>query len=111
MRIKAHSRSYVAKCMPHQSGKLSQNLLGRLVVMEPANIRDVVQRLEKRRLVTKEPDATDRRLTLVSLTSTGLSFIRNLLPVEMECTARTLAPLNQDDRKRLCDLLRELVEG
>src|SRR4051794_26872747 len=35
----------------YERGLLSQNLLGRLVAMEPANIRDVVRRLKKRRLV------------------------------------------------------------
>ena len=56
-----------------ERGKVSQNLLGRLVAMEPANIRDVVVRLRKRSLVTTERDPTDGRQVLVSLTATGLS--------------------------------------
>jgi MarR family transcriptional regulator, lower aerobic nicotinate degradation pathway regulator len=95
----------------HERGKVSQNLLGRLVAMEPANIRDVVQRLKKRRLVTTERDPTDGRLILVSLSSTGQSLIRDLLPVEIDCTAKTLAPLERDERKLLYDLLRRLAEG
>ena len=79
--------------------------------MEPANIRDVVQRLKKRRLVTTERDPTDGRLILVSLSSTGQSLIRDLLPVEIDCTAKTLAPLERDERKLLYDLLRRLAEG
>lgn len=95
----------------YERGKVSQNFLGRLVAMEPANIRDVVLRLKKRRLVTTERDRTDGRLTLVSLTPTGCSFIRDLLPVEMECTCKTLAPLDRDERRLLYDLLRRLAQG
>src|ERR1700738_3543372 len=75
----------------YERGTLSQNLLGRLVAMEPANIRDVVQRLKKRRLVSTRGDPDDARLILVGLTPTGMSLVQDLLPIEVECTAMTLA--------------------
>src|ERR1700704_6608195 len=59
----------------YERGTLSQNLLGRLVAMEPANIRDVVLRLKKRRLVSTGRDPSDARLLLVSLTSSGMSLV------------------------------------
>jgi MarR family transcriptional regulator, lower aerobic nicotinate degradation pathway regulator len=94
----------------HERGMLSQNLLGRLVAMEPANIRDVVQRLKKRRLVSTRRDPDDARLILVSLTSSGASLVQHLLPIEMECTARTLAALNASERGLLYELLGRLAE-
>jgi MarR family transcriptional regulator, lower aerobic nicotinate degradation pathway regulator len=94
----------------HERGMLSQNLLGRLVAMEPANIRDVVQRLKKRRLVSTRRDTDDARLILVSLTSSGASLVRYLLPIEVECTARTLAALSANEKKLLYDLLGRLAE-
>jgi DNA-binding MarR family transcriptional regulator len=95
----------------YERGALSQNLLGRLVAMEPANIRDVVLRLNKRRLLETRRDPTDKRLILVDLTSSGVSLVEQLLPIEIECTARTLAPLDADQRKQLYDLLGRLAEG
>ena len=92
-----------------ERGKVSQNLLGRLVAMEPANIRDVVQRLKKRCLVATERDAADTRLIVVSLTTTGQALTRGLLPIEMACTSKTLAPLDQKERLVLYDLLRRLA--
>src|SRR5258708_34879377 len=65
----------------YERGTLSQNLLGRLVAMERANIRDVVLRLEKRRLVTSRRDPDDARLNLVSLTPYGRSLIEELIPI------------------------------
>src|SRR5271168_2135517 len=58
----------------YERGALSQNLLGRLVAMEPANIRDVVLRLKRRRLIMTRRDPEDGRLILVSLTSSGTSL-------------------------------------
>jgi MarR family transcriptional regulator, lower aerobic nicotinate degradation pathway regulator len=95
----------------YERGTLSQNLLGRLVAMEPANIRDVVLRLKKRRLITSRRDPDDARLNLVSLTPSGRSLIEELIPIEVECTALTLAPLNAKEKQILYDLLQRLADG
>ncbi len=95
----------------YERGTLSQNLLGRLVVMEPANIRDVVQRLKRRRLVATERDPEDGRQILIRLAPAGLALVRKLLPVEAACTKRTLAPLAPAERLVLYDLLRRLAAG
>ena len=95
----------------YERGTLSQNLLGRLVAMEPANIRDVVLRLKKRRLVTTRRDPDDGRLILVSLTASGTSLVEELLPIEIECTARTLAKFNANEKTLLYDLLGRLADS
>src|SRR5580704_9273569 len=95
----------------YERGTLSQNLLGRLVAMEPANIRDVVLRLKKRRLVATRRDPDDGRLILVSLTASGTSLVEELLPIEIECTARTLAKFNANEKTLLYDLLGRLADS
>jgi DNA-binding MarR family transcriptional regulator len=95
----------------YERGVLSQNLLGRLVAMEPANIRDVVLRLKKRRLIMTRRDPRDGRLILVSLTPTGLSLLERLLPIEIQCTAKTLAALNAGEKRLLYDLLGRLADS
>lgn len=95
----------------YECGAVSQNRLGRLVVMEPANIRDVVQRLLKRGLVETESDPEDKRQLLVRLSAAGRTLTQDLLPLQMDSTARTLAPLEPKERRILCDLLRRLAEG
>lgn len=93
-----------------ERGTLSQNF-GRLVAMEPANIRDVVLRLKKRRLVTTRRDPDDGRLILVSLTPSGTSLVEELLPIEIECTASTLAKFNANEKALLYDLLGRLADS
>jgi DNA-binding MarR family transcriptional regulator len=95
----------------YERGTLSQNLLGRLVAMEPANIRDVVLRLKKRRLVMTRRDPEDGRLVLISLTPAGLSLVEKLLPIEIECTAKTLARLNANEKTLLYELLDRLADS
>ena len=95
----------------HERGTLSQNLLGRLVAMEPANIRDVVLRLKRRRLVMTQRDHDDGRLILISLTPSGISLVNQLLPIEIECTAKTLARLNANEKRLLYDLLGRLADS
>ncbi len=95
----------------YERGTLSQNLLGRLVAMEPANIRDVVLRLKKRRLVTCRRDPDDGRLNLVSLTPSGMALIEELIPIEIECTALTLASFNANEKRILYEMLGRLADG
>jgi DNA-binding MarR family transcriptional regulator len=95
----------------YERGTLSQNLLGRLVAMEPANIRDVVLRLKKRRLIMTRRAPDDGRLILVSLTASGMALVTKLLPIEIECTAKTLAALNANEKKLLYELLGRLADS
>ena len=93
-----------------ERGPLSQNLLGRLVFMEPANIRDVVQRLDKRGLVTTGRAAEDGRMILVCLTRKGKTLVERLIPADAECTEKTLASLDSAERKTLYELLGRLEQ-
>ena len=95
----------------HERRRVSQNLLGRLVVMEPANIRDVVLRLKKRGLIRTERDTSDRRLILLSLTRGGSSLFGILRLLEDESTAETLAPFGHAERILLLSLLRRIGNG
>ena len=89
--------------------RLSQNLLGRLVAMEPANIRDVVLRLKTRGLVRQEKDRDDGRLLLLSLTPEGKVLARKLIPLSVESVADTLQPLTPREGDTLRELLKKLV--
>jgi MarR family transcriptional regulator, lower aerobic nicotinate degradation pathway regulator len=95
----------------HERGRVSQNLLGRLVVMEPANIRDVVLRLKKRGLIRSQKESSDKRLILLSLTREGSSLFETLRVLQAESTVETLAPLRQAERTLLLNLLHRVGDG
>jgi DNA-binding MarR family transcriptional regulator len=92
-----------------EEGEVSQNQLGRFTAMESANIRDVVIRLRRRRLIAGNKSAEDARLILLSLTPAGLTLARSLIAVSIDSVAATLAPLSQRERDILRGLLRRVI--
>jgi DNA-binding MarR family transcriptional regulator len=94
----------------HERGPTTQNRLGRSLGMEPANVRDVVQRLARRGLVALEEVPEDRRALLVTVTPDGAELFAAVWPRAEAANARTLSRLTPDERSALADILRRLGE-
>jgi DNA-binding MarR family transcriptional regulator len=90
-------------------GPLSQNQLGRVVAMPPANIHSLVRRLEARGLVRRDPSDKDKRLLTVSLTDEGKKLALELIPLDAASTEAALKMLNQGERDALYAILKKLV--
>lgn len=95
----------------HERGPTTQNRLGRSLGMEPANVRDVVQRLARRDLVALDPVPEDRRAVLVRLTASGRDLFNDVWPRAEAANQRTLSVLVADERELLAEMLRRLAEG
>lgn len=91
-----------------ERGPLSQNLLGRMIAMDAATVKGVIDRLSARGLTGTRPDPADRRRHLVALTETGAATVRRLLPHAVRITEDTLAPLDDAERAALDVLLAKL---
>lgn len=91
-----------------QVGACSQNRLGRLIFLDAATIKGVVDRLHLRGFVTSAPDPHDRRRRALVLTPEGRRVIAEAEKVAAEITAETLAPLSEEDRETAVRLLRAL---
>src|SRR3954466_3882009 len=78
----------------HEVGPCSQNHLGRLVYLDAATIKGVVDRLGLRGFIATGSDPKDRRRRAVSLTENGARIIDAAIRVAAEITAKTLRPLN-----------------
>jgi MarR family transcriptional regulator, lower aerobic nicotinate degradation pathway regulator len=90
-------------------GACSQNQLGRLIYLDAATIKGVVDRLSLRRLVTAVNDTRDRRRRAVALTPRGRELTEAALKVADEVTAETLAPLAPEEQILLERLLKRLA--
>lgn len=94
----------------HEAGTLSQNHLGRVVAMDAATIKGVIDRLKARGLVRTEPSATDRRRLKVSLTEEGATLVEDLRPRAAQVSRQTTRKLKPRDEAKLLDLLDRLIE-
>lgn len=92
-----------------EEGAASQNHLGRLTAMDPATIQGVIQRLEKRGLIDREPDPDDRRRTRLKLTGEGAQTVMTLSAAAAKVSADTLAQLTDAEAKAFLELLRKLA--
>lgn len=88
-----------------ETGRLSQNELGRQTAMDQSTINGVVQRLTRRGLLEKRRSETDKRMILLDLTEEGARVVGRALPRARQVTAMTLEPLAPKDRAALLRLL------
>jgi MarR family 2-MHQ and catechol resistance regulon transcriptional repressor len=92
-------------------GPLSQRDLGRKILRSSGNITMVIDNLEKRRLVRRKRDASDRRIFIVHLTSEGQRLIGKIFPSHAALITKELSVLNATDQKTLGDLCKKVGVG
>lgn len=91
-----------------EEGTLSQNHLGRLVAMDAATTKGVVERLLRKGLIEALPSPTDRRQVEISLTAAGRAFLDRARPVAARISDRTARKLSARELDRLLALLDKL---
>src|SRR4249919_4137969 len=99
---------FAALAKLYEVGPCSQNHLGRLIYLDAATIKGVVDRLHLRGLVTALSDPKDRRRRAVALTDRGRQVTEAAMLVAAEITAATLTPLTADEQRTIAKLLRKL---
>jgi DNA-binding MarR family transcriptional regulator len=99
---------FAALAKLYEVGPCSQNHLGRLIYLDAATIKGVVDRLGVRGFLTALSDPTDRRRRAVALTERGREVTEAAQLVAAEITAATLEPLTAEERRAVERLLRKL---
>jgi DNA-binding MarR family transcriptional regulator len=89
-------------------GACSQNHLGRLIAMDAATVKGVVDRLARRGLIESAASATDRRRLLLNLSAAGRKAFERGQPRAQRVSASTLAPLKAGEQAALLRLLKRL---
>jgi len=92
----------------YEVGPCSQNYLGRLIYLDAATIKGVVDRLSVRGFLTALNDPKDRRRRAVALTERGRQVTEEAMKVAAEITAATLAPLTAEEQRTVTRLLKTL---
>ncbi len=89
-------------------GPLTHRELGRKLLTSPGNLTDVVDKLEKRGLVTRVRAEQDRRQVRVELTQAGRGLIEDIFPRHAADIAHAMGGLSPAELETLGHLLRKL---
>jgi MarR family transcriptional regulator, lower aerobic nicotinate degradation pathway regulator len=109
-RVEARRYHYVLLAALDEAGPASQAELSRRTTIDRSDIVAAVNELAERDLVERAPDPTDRRRNVITLTTAGRRYLRNLDKLLAKVQDDLLAPLSPDERHQLVDLLTRVVD-
>jgi len=90
---------------------IDQATLGAELGLDPANVAEILRRLEDRGLLTRVVDPMNRRRKLCLATANGKKFVQRYQKDMQLSQQQLLSPLNPADRQVFMELLGRLVEG
>lgn len=99
---------YSALIALDQLGAMSQQQLSQLLGIDPRNTVPVIDQLQSRGLLARNPDPTDRRRYAVTLTAAGKALLTELRHAAEDAEERLLTPLTTAERRTLHALLTKL---
>lgn len=94
-----------------ESGPITQADLGRNTSVDRSDVVNVLAELERRGLVKRIVDPTNRRRNIVTITAAGRDQLRALDNVIEAVQERVVQPLTQTERRQLTKLLRKLTDA
>jgi DNA-binding MarR family transcriptional regulator len=83
--------------------------LAETLACDASNVTGLVDRLESKGLLRRQPSATDRRLKVLDLTPAG-ARLRTVVLDRMTNPPETLKRLSRTEQERLVRILRHLLE-
>ncbi len=90
-------------------GVCSQNHLGRLIYLDAATIKGVIDRLRIRKMVTVQDNPKDRRRSMIALSKNGRRVAEEAIAVAHQITSETLGPLNKAEKRQVVRLLQKMI--
>jgi DNA-binding MarR family transcriptional regulator len=91
-------------------GPLTPQTLCERTVMDKVTVTRAAQALVKRRLIRREPNASDGRSHRLSLTPAGEALHRQVVPLALEYEAQLIAGIGPEEVDRLKKQLRRLQQ-
>ena len=90
-------------------GELELRTLRRRLHTSKANATEIVDTLERRRLVSRHRLEHDRRAAAVSITPRGQELVERLFPEHSSRVTLAFAPLDDEEKRTLAELCRKLA--
>ena len=90
---------------------MDQRTLARTIGFDTSTIGGVIDRLERRALVLRNPSPEDRRVRRLTVTPEGAALLAQVLPATLAAQDRILEPLPAAERAQFLRMLTALVEA
>ncbi|WP_337103766.1 MarR family winged helix-turn-helix transcriptional regulator [Paenibacillus sp. YIM B09110] len=97
----------VLELLYHKGAQPIQQI-GTKVLMSSGNITYVVDKLEKKHFVKRNPSPRDRRLILAEITDAGRTFMEEVFPQHTKVIEQAVAGLTEEEKKAAGQLLKKL---
>ncbi len=102
-------RSYSVLALAAGEGRPSQRELAEYLRLDPSQVVALVDDLQRRGLVTREPDPADRRANVVVATAEGEEVLARARVAVRDAERELHAALSAEERARLADLLQTIA--
>jgi DNA-binding MarR family transcriptional regulator len=87
---------------------LSQQELAERTFKDPPNTTRILDKLQRKGLIVRRPDASDRRVQLIYLTDQGRRLRDVLVPLAQQVLARACAGISEDERATVLRVLKRI---
>ncbi|MFV0245864.1 MAG: MarR family winged helix-turn-helix transcriptional regulator [Qingshengfaniella sp.] len=94
-----------------QLGPSEQIVISRAVGLDRTSTADVMQRLEKRKMIRRRASPTDRRSKIATLTEVGETLLQRVDKAASTAHSRTLDPLAPEERRDLMQAMHKIVDA
>jgi DNA-binding MarR family transcriptional regulator len=93
------------------SGAMSPKQINTYLAITSGGLTKAIQRLEKAKLVSREPDPADGRGTRISLTKEGERTVTHMFQEDMKAHEALFRDIPSGERKRIVASLRHLLDA
>ncbi len=105
-----HGEAFTLNFLAANGNKAYPKDLSKALMLTSARIASILKSLEKRELITRTPDPSDSRQTIVELTETGISLVEERKAALLLSTKKMLEALGEDDAKTYVRIQKKLME-
>ncbi|GGE39215.1 MarR family transcriptional regulator [Pullulanibacillus camelliae] len=97
----------VIELLYHKGEQPIQQIGGR-VLLASGSMTYVIDKLEKKELIRRQPCPKDRRVIYAVLTEKGTALMDTIFPSHQEALAKLLAGLDEDEKRTCMELLKKM---
>jgi DNA-binding MarR family transcriptional regulator len=101
---------YAALIAIHTHPGIDATRLSAVIAFDRSTLGNVIERLQAKELIERNPSPADKRVKLLTLSRSGAAVLRAIMPSVNRAQQRMLQPLKAADRKTLMALLTQLVD-